>query len=161
MSTPQAVSPTETPSPVQTEDAPVLTPVCGPLQVAETTQSTVVSSSEVASIEKDDFGTEFFCLRDAQAREYRVVVPVRAADGRTEEGPWTSLEHVVIHGVAYELQVSAIFPIDAKRERLYGILVPVSTVAASASGKEGMGEEPIVVWGSEDEGEGPSADEQG
>lgn len=154
MSMPQPVRPFEAHSPTQVEESTNLVPLYGPLPVAETTDSTVVAQGEMASVDRNEnSGDLYFCLREPAASQNRVEAPVRGPAG----GPWASSGLVQIGEQEYQLQVSLMFATSPRRQRLYGILVPVVAVAAKGSEYGDAEEEPIVVWGSEDEGEGPTA----
>lgn len=151
MSTSQAGSRFQSASPESGEEVGNMTPLFGPLPVAETTDSSVVSTDDVASIDRSEStGELYFCLRAAGSLENRVEAPVRGPAG----GPWASSGIVQVGGRDYQLQVSLMFATSRPKQRLYGILVPVTVLERVAGGKDDA-EEPIVVWGSEDEGEGP------
>ncbi len=151
MSASQAVSRSQSSSPDSTDDAGAMTPLYGPLPVAQSTDSVVVPPGEEASIDRSESsGALYFCLRAAGSLENRVEAPVRGPAG----GPWASSGIVQIDGRDYQLQVSLMFATSRSKQRLYGILVPAVAPEGAARGGDDA-EEPIVVWGSEDEGEGP------
>lgn len=133
-------------APAESLSAP---PVC---RVTETTDEAVVPLNDRACIEDTPEGQRFV-LRAVDHPPW-IQVPVEAVDGRREAGPWNSIKPAIISGVEYSLQVSLFL------NRLYGLLVPESRVGAvGASRDEDEAEEPIVVWGSEDEGEGTPKEE--
>lgn len=161
MTMPEPVNRTDVASSAPIAESPEsleLTPVCGPLAVEETTDPAVVPFGDQASIEKDAAGNQFFCLRNLEGTHASFVAPVYAPAGRSLEGPWMS-EPVTRGNRLYLAQVSSIFAEESKITRLYGIMVPVSVQSESARTYDMVAEEPIVVWGSEDEGEGPDGEE--